>query len=198
MSWERKQWFKKRKRSWKHEKGEENKINDSDLGDITPGDEREEGGKCQGKSQNGLGWKEHYRSKVLLWIGTLPLEQKMQYQEVAALPEHWKVPVSKYTQFLFKSTQIPTAHFLTFLGWFLLGMWSVLGKWIQRRLKDYLVKISVSLVFCDTASTTTVHCRFPSLKKLMDIFYYFFAVSCWLGGWLGEWMILIPLHLTHY
>lgn len=36
--WARKWWFKKTKRSWKHEKGEENKINGCDLGDISPGD----------------------------------------------------------------------------------------------------------------------------------------------------------------
>lgn len=45
--WGRKQWFKKRKRSWEHEKVEDNKINGWDFGDTAPGDEREEGGKCQ-------------------------------------------------------------------------------------------------------------------------------------------------------
>lgn len=69
-----------------HEKGEENKINGCDLGNMALGDEGEEGGKCRGKSQNGLGWKEHYRSKVLLWTGTP--SSRTECQEVAALPEH--------------------------------------------------------------------------------------------------------------
>lgn len=54
--WERKQWFKERKRSWKHEKGEENKRNGCDLGDIAPGDERKEGGKCQIPEWFGFEW----------------------------------------------------------------------------------------------------------------------------------------------
>lgn len=99
--------------------------------------------------------------------GHLSLKQR-QCQEVAALPEHQEVPVSKHTKFLFKTTQIPTAHFLTFLGRFLLGVWSVLGRCILIRLKDYLVKISVSTYSGIQSSPQQLHCRFPSLKKLMD------------------------------